>query len=286
MWTMVRLTFREMLNKRILHLGLTLTLLYLAFFGVGLYFMSKDMLQAPELSRQAAAAVLLTAGLFVSGLLVSGITIFSAVGAISSEIDNGIMQAVAAKPLDRSDIFLGKYIGLGLALIAYSLMIFLATTLLVRFFFNFKTGSFIEGMIIFCLQPLVLLAIAMWGSSFMSTLGNGITTFILYSLSVVGGLVEQIGAEMAAFSQVAGEQVVSSTMNIIGIITSLIIPTDSMYRLVNFKLIYESTVPVQVLSFNPFSTMTPPSVWMLVYTGAYILLFTWWGARIFSQRDL
>lgn len=275
MLTMVRLTFCEILNKRILLLGLVLTAIYLGIFGAGLYYIGKDMRLAPEIARLGSAAALLCAGLYVSGLMVSGLTIFSSVGAISSEIENGVMLATASKPLRRRDIFLGKLIGFGLVLVLYSLFVFLATNLLVRLLLGLKSGNLGMSLGLFCLQPLLLLAITMWGSSFFSTLGNGITMFMLYSTAVVGGMVEQIGGQMG-----------SSSLTTIGVITSLLMPVDSMYRLANFVLLYESQVPTEVLTFNPFSTQTPASVWMVVYAIAYFLFFAWLGTRVFSRRDI
>lgn len=287
MWTIVRLTFREMLNKKILYLGLIMTLIYLGFFGFGMYSMADGMKEAPSISRLGAAAAVMAAGIYVSGLLVSAVTIFSSVGSISSEIENGILQAVVAKPLRRSDVFLGKFFGLGLTTIGYSLLIFLATTLIVRHFFNLQSSSYFTALLLFCLEPLILLVITMWGSTFMTTLGNGVTVFILYCLSVVGGMVEQIGGQLANVNaMVGGSPIDGSSLLTFGILSSLIMPTDSMYRLVNFTLLYKSSVPVEALNFNPFSTMSPPSIWAVVYTALYLLVFLYLGVRAFNRRDI
>lgn len=288
MFTIARLTFREMLNKKILLLGLVLTVLYLGLFGVGLHYVEQDLREAVELIRMTLAAQFLTIGLFVSGIMVSAITIFSAVGSISSEIENGIMFATAAKPLSRSQIFLGKYLGLSMALVGYSLLIFVATNLIVKYIFHFSSGDFLAGMALFSLQPLVLLAVTMWGSTFLSTLGNGIAMFMLYSVAVIGGMVEQLGVQMSNLSATvaAGGPVAASSLTTIGIVTSLLLPVDSLYRLVNYVLLYGSSVPIQVTNFNPFSTTTPPSLWMLVYTGVYVLFFIGFGIFKFSRRDI
>ncbi|MGE5422135.1 MAG: ABC transporter permease [Ignavibacteriales bacterium] len=287
MGTIVRLTFREMLNKKILYLGLLMTVVYLGFFGLAMYSMRDGMNGAPPLTMLGAAATVMAMGLFVSGMLVSGITIFSAVGSISAEIENGIIQAIAAKPLSRSAIFLGKFIGLGITVVGYSLLIFLATTGIVRYFFDLDMASYPQGLVLFCLQPLVLLAVTMWGSTFMTTLGNGITMFVFYSLSVVGGMVEQIGVQLSSVGgMIGGSPIDASSLSTIGILSSLLLPTDSMYRLVNFTLLYKSSVPVEALNFNPFSTITPPSVWMMVYSGIYLLAFLYFGIRTFTHRDI
>ncbi len=283
MFTIARLTSRDMLNKKVLPVGIILTLLYLGLFGVGLYFAEKDLRNAVELIRMTTATQFLTTGLFISGVIVSAITILSSVGSISSEIGNNIMLVIATKPLSRAEIFLGKYLGMGLILVCYSIFLFVATNLIVKHAFRFSSDSFLVSMVLFSLQPLVLLAIAMWGSTFLSTLRNGITISFLYSMAVIGGIVEQLGAQM---SYLAATVNIASSLTTLGIVTSLLMPIDSLYRLVNFVLLSGSSVPIEVMKLSPFCTTTPASQWMLFYTAAYMLSFMGLGILKFYHRDI
>ncbi|MGB9904016.1 MAG: hypothetical protein ACPLQO_05005, partial [Desulfotomaculales bacterium] len=72
---------------------------------------------------------------------------------------------------------------------------------------------------LFVLEPLVLLAVARLGSVVFSTLGNGVLAFALYALAVVGGMTEQIGALVENPAAVNA-----------GIVASLILPADAVYR--------------------------------------------------------
>ncbi|MGI6515016.1 MAG: hypothetical protein ACOX3D_11790 [Syntrophomonadales bacterium] len=288
MITIARLTFREMLNKRILLLGLVLTVVYLSILWLGLHYVGKDIPETAELVRLSLAGELLTAGLFVSGMLVSLVTVFSSAGAISADIENGIMPATAAKPISRTQIFLGKYAGLGLALVVYSLFVFIATNMIVWRVFHFYSDGFFSAMVLFALQPLVLLAVSLWGSTFLSTLGNGVFMFMLYSVAVIGGMLEYVGVQMSSMALTAGASgtAAASSLTMIGILTSLLLPVDSLYRLVNYLLLQGSPVPAQLMRFTPFLTITPPSMEMLAYTAGYILLFIGLGIYKLSSRDL
>jgi ABC-type transport system involved in multi-copper enzyme maturation permease subunit len=288
MITIARLTFREMLNKKILLLGLVLTVVYLSILWLGLHYVGKDIPETAELVRLSLAGELLTAGLFVSGMLVSLVTVFSSAGAISADIENGIMPATAAKPISRTQIFLGKYAGLGLALVVYSLFVFIATNMIVWRVFHFYSDGFFSAMVLFALQPLVLLAVSLWGSTFLSTLGNGVFMFMLYSVAVIGGMLEYVGVQMSSMALTAGASgtAAASSLTMIGILTSLLLPVDSLYRLVNYLLLQGSPVPAQLMRFTPFLTITPPSMEMLAYTAGYILLFIGLGIYKLSSRDL
>jgi len=276
-----------MLNKKILQLGLILTVLYLGVLGLGLYYIGKDIPANAEVVRMTLAGELLTAGLFVSGMLVALVTVFSSAGAISSDIESGIMLAIAAKPISRTQVFLGKYAGLGLALVVYSLLVFVATNMIVWRIFHFHSDGFFGAMVLFALQPLVLLAVSLWGSTFLSTLGNGVFMFMLYGVAVIGGMVEYVGVQMSSMAlNAASATGAASSLTMIGILTSLLLPVDSMYRLVNYLLLQGGPVPEQLIRFTPFLTITPPSLEMLVYTAGYTLLFIGFGIYKFSRRDL
>ncbi len=94
------------------------------------------------------------------------------------------------------------------------------------------------------------------------------------SVGVVGGMLEQFG-------YLAKSQVLVN----IGIVSSLIMPVDSVYRKIVYTL---SSVqgPMMALYMGPFGSGAEPSAWMLFYTGLYILGFLLLALRIFSRRDI
>jgi len=288
MITIARLTFRELLNKKVLLVGLVLTVLYLGILGLALHYLGRDIPETAELVRMSLAGELLTAGLFVGGMLISIVTVFASVGAISSDIENGTMLVTAAKPISRAQVFLGKYAGLGLALLVYSLLVFVATNMIVGRILPFHSDGFFAAMVLFALQPLVLLAVSLWGSTFLSTRGNSVFILMLYSVAVIGGMVEHVGVQMSTPALAAGASGTgaASTLTMTGILSSLLMPVDSLYRLVNYLLLQGSPVPAELMRFTPFLTITPPSVEMLIYTAGYILLFIGLGIYKFSRRDI
>lgn len=112
--------------------------------------------------------------------------------------------------------------------------------------------------------------------------------FMLYSVAVIGGMLEYVGVQMSSMALTAGASgtAAASSLTMIGILTSLLLPVDSLYRLVNYLLLQGSPVPAQLMRFTPFLTITPPSMEMLAYTAGYILLFIGLGIYKLSSRDL
>lgn len=130
-------------------------------------------------------------------------------------------------------------------------------------------------LILFALQPLILLALTFWGSTLLPTLANGIAVFMLYAMGILGGMMEQIGYIIHS----------PSLINI-GIVSSLIMPADAIYRKIVFTLLASQGTNFSTLILGPFGAGAEPSFWMLVYTLLYILGFLASAVRIFAKRDL
>src|SRR3990172_11673210 len=158
MLTIAGLTFKEALRKKILVAALILTLLFLALYGTGLHFLNNDMeriekscqvrengseLTTPQrdLMTEGPKRMLLILGIYFSSSIVALLAIFSSVGAVSSEIENGMLHAILAKPIRRRDIILGKYIGYALMLSFYAVLLFGSVLAFNHYFTGIKLGS-------------------------------------------------------------------------------------------------------------------------------------------------
>ena len=277
MLTIFRLTMREVMNKKIFLIAAILSVIFLILFGLMLNLTVKSIQSAPPFSMTKAIVYpqLFTMGLYFACFLVNLFAIFLSVGALSSEIENGIMQAIVPKPVRRSGILLGKYLGYCFTLIAFGLLLFSAIFLLTKAICGYAPDNLIAGAGMFILQPLILMTLTMWGSAWLSTMANGITIIMLYVLATVGGMAETVGGFI-------NNKALLNT----GIITSLLVPTDAAYRKMVSVMVESGNNPLAALSVTPFGTGTPPSglmVWyMFVYIGLFLLLAVW----VFGRRNL
>ncbi len=62
-------------------------------------------------------------GFYFSSMLVAFLAIMSSIGAVSSEIESGVIHGVITKPVKRLEYVLGKYLGLAALLTAYSIFL-------------------------------------------------------------------------------------------------------------------------------------------------------------------
>ncbi|GEA15136.1 MAG: type transport system permease protein [Moorella sp. (in: firmicutes)] len=291
MWLMALFTFREAWRKKVAFIAGALTLAFLILYGTGLHFITRDMVNTANPAATAASyfAMMQTVTLFVLGIylasfLAAGLAVLAAVGSVAGEIENGTLYTLAVRPLSRRDLLLGKFLGLAAMLVTYAALFFLALAGLVYW----QTGLVIPGLVpalgLFILEPLVLLAVTMLGTTRLSTLGNGVLAFALYALAVVGGMIEQIGA------------LVESTAAIYtGVVTSLILPADAVYRRLVATVVDRLPVgngqdiprfinPQSML--GPFGSQSTPSDWMLLYTLVYIVVLLAAAIYSFKRRDI
>lgn len=105
-----------------------------------------------------------------------------------------------------------------------------------------------------------------------STLANGVMVFGLYGIAFLGGWIEQIGSFIE-----------NQTAVNIGIISSLIIPSEALWK----RAAYEMESPlVRALGFSPFSAPTVPSPAMVGYAIVYAILALILAIHQFNRRDL
>ncbi|WP_040669605.1 ABC transporter permease, partial [Nitrolancea hollandica] len=206
---------------------------------------------------------------FLTGIM----TIFAAVGAIASEIDAGTLHAIVPKPLARWEIVIGKYLGYAAMLILYIIVMVAAVVLTSIIIGNYTPPNVVQGALLIILVSLILLSLTMLGSTIFSTMANGIVVFMLYGMAVTGGLVEQIGTLLN-----------NDVMVNIGIVTSIIVPSDSMWRLASY--VVQPRLAINFTGPNPLGTTVPPSAFAVEYAVVYCMILLMSAVLVFRRRDL
>ena len=123
---MLKLTLREAARRKVLWGLVLLTLVFLAFYALGLNFVHGQILRALQLGRAPRLISVndiwnfwLTATLYAANFLIVMMTVLISVDAVAGEISSGTIHAIATKPLRRRDILLGKWLGFAVILGGY-----------------------------------------------------------------------------------------------------------------------------------------------------------------------
>lgn len=288
MWPIMKITYREMLSKRIFTITIMMSLAFLLLFGVATWFAARELgnefggsASDVLLQKNFFATQLLGMGLYFGSIITALLAILSSVGSIASEVESHQIDTWLARALPRHKYVLGKFGGLASMLILYAMLMFLGILGINQWVGGGLLAADVSGQQIlssmgyFVLMPVILICVSLLLSSVTTTVTGGIVLIILYGISFIGGFVEQLGS-------IIGQDALVN----IGIISSLLFPTDSLFRQSTVALFDTADDPLSFASQGLFGTMSPPSNVMLFYTFAYGVVMLGLAVRLFGKRDV
>ena len=286
-----RLTFREAVRRKALLGAIALTLAFLALYawgtGVAVHELNDEQARLGGINRMAreahldlrplAIGELLLAGLFAVSNIGGLLAIFMAASTIAQEVDQGTLQAVLAKPVARWQIVVGKWLGGSAMLAVYTVVTSLATVVIVALRSGYFPDNVPVGLALLTLRTTLLYSLTLAGSAVAPAIATGIAMFIVYVVTNVAGMVEQLGvlAEI-------------ETMVRIGVYASIAVPSDALWKMGAYAVQPPNPLPALGLkmSLGPFGVVDPPSVWMALYAVVYIIATLSIATALFSRRDL
>lgn len=271
-----RLTFREAARRKILLAAFVLGLIYLVIYGVGFYYVNQDVAKSQFspglLELNQIRNFLFMAGMYVVNFLTVAMAVLTSVDTLSGEIASGTIHTLVSKPLQRWQIVVGKWLGFVGMLSLYLLLMAGGTILVVYQISGYTAPNLLRGLSMLWLNSILLLGVSLAGGAILSTLANGVLVFGLFGIAFVGGWIEQIGS----FIQ-------NQTAVNVGIISSLIIPSEALWKRAAFEM--QSPI-VSALGFSPFTASSMPSTVMVIYGMIYAILALLLAIRLFAKRDL
>jgi ABC-type transport system involved in multi-copper enzyme maturation permease subunit len=273
-WVVASITFREAARKKILWTALVVGIGFVIVFGAGLYYQLTDLRTsniAPFLRYQLLSATLMI-GLYTVDLLAVVMTILTSLDTISGEIASGTIHAIATKPVARWQVLIGKWAGFVAMLAVYVGAMFSGTLAAGYWIAGVTLQNPIRGGILVYLECLLVLTATFLVGTWFSTLTNGVIVLGLHGLAFLGGWLEQ----MSGFAQGSG-------LVTLGVVSSLIMPTEAMWRRAAFLM---QPPLAGALQSSPFANVSVPSGAMVGYAGFYLLLMLALAIRHFQRRDL
>lgn len=274
-------TFKELTRKRVFLVTLILTFVFLVLYAVGVRELAGNIAQDRISPAESllTSMVMMVLGLFFSQFLSAFFVLFSTMGIITGEQENGLLLAVAARPLPRWKLYLSKWLGHAVWITVYSTILFVSViwTIHSQAGLPIMAGDLLRGLLIFIWMPLLLLSLTMLGSVYLPMLGNGICSALLYGFALFCGLVEGISTYEGS----------TPALDKFLLLTGLLLPTDSVYK----RALYEALggadwAALAMADMGPFSMPSIPSNAYLLYTVGYAAVLLLLGCRAFSRKDL
>jgi Cu-processing system permease protein len=275
-FVIARLTFREAGRRKILLAALLLGLAYLVIYGLGFYYVNQDVTSSPFppaiLELNQIRNFLFMAGMYVVNFLTVMMAVLTSVDTLAGEIASGTIHTLVSKPVRRWEIVFGKWLGFTGMLTLYLLLMAGGTIGLVYFISGYVAPNVLRGLGLLWMNAVLLLGVSLAGGAMLSTLANGVLVFGMFGIAFVGGWIEQIGS----FIQ-------NQTAINVGIISSLLIPSEALWKRAAFEM--QSPI-VSALGFSPFTSASMPSTLMVIYGILYAMMALLLAILLFNRRDL
>lgn len=281
------LSLREAVRKRLVAVLLVLSALFIGFYLYGIFRMDASLdARAAEAGLNGRSAngsgnlpVMYAAmlGMYLVYFLASLMSVLSTVGAISGDIENGVMQSVIARPIRRSELVLGRWLGFLTVNVTYVAL--LSATLLggVYAITGYLPPAPGAAVLLIALAVALLTALTVLGSTLFTTLAGGIGVFVLYGLGSAGGILSAIGQISA-----------NPTLTTLGRAANIAMPTNALWLGASYHLQPDLLLEIARRSqgANPFFGSDPMNPGLLTWAAVLTLVAVGGAAWRLSRRDL
>ena len=189
------LSARETLRSRSMVVAVVLNLIYLGLLALtAVSLQGAGLEEAFELApRDAVSRITLSVGIAGASMLALFLGLFSSVGAIANEIERGTILAVAARPVSRWEIVLGKFLGNGVLAVAYLVVQGLAIGVVLAALTGIFVTDLLVTLALLSLNVLIVVAVALLGSTRMSMVANAVVVIVSFFALTNTGILYVIG---------------------------------------------------------------------------------------------
>lgn len=191
-WTIATNVFWEVIRDRVLYL-----------IGLFALLMAAAVRLIPELAAQTERQIILDVGLAGIATLTLVVTVFISTGLVNKELEKRTVYILVAKPLSRTELIIGKHIGLSAVLavlVAAMTVIYFAILSFSKI--SYPLGSIAITSLFLFFQFSLLTAVGITFGVFTSSLLATLLTFGVYlmgnlsrDLVSLGKLTENVGIE-------------------------------------------------------------------------------------------
>jgi ABC-type transport system involved in multi-copper enzyme maturation permease subunit len=280
--TVAALTLQEASRRRVLRALAALTIALLTLSAWGFSKLAGIEVEGSALTsgeERLVASQVLNLVMFGISLIAALGTAFLAGPTLAGEIESGAALSILARPIRRSAVLVGKWLGLVAFGSGFVAVAGLAQFLVVRTTVGYWPPQPIEGLALLAAQTAVLLTLGLLLATLISPMASGVVAVGLFGATWIAGVVGGIGE---AFDNDGVAKV--------GTVSRMVLPTDGLWR----GAMHALQDPIAVAQFGgpaveggfPFLSKAPLTATYLTWTGVWVALLLGLAAATFLRRDL
>ncbi|WP_159884027.1 ABC transporter permease [Paenibacillus puerhi] len=292
MKTIILMTWRELLRKKVVLVTALMTVLFCLIFAYIGNAVSIE-LRRPGLDKEGISfllesygrgSMILSLGFFFGSFVVAFLSIFSSFSVISGEAEQAVLLSVLPRPLPRTHWYAGRWLGFVSFGIAYAALLFMAILMITSLFAAIPRSpeAILISFLLFAAVVPLLVSVSMLGSCLFSAIGNGVVLTMLYGAGWLGGMIDKVAGTLGI-----ADRSIEPLLRIAGLI-SLLMPADSLQKrmLTELLSLQNKDVLVNVQRWmGLFNVGEVPTNAFLGYAFGYTVCAFALGMWLFRRKD-
>ncbi|MGK5684421.1 ABC transporter permease subunit [Actinoplanes sp. URMC 104] len=277
MLTVAGLTLREAARRRVLRSLAVLTLVLLSLSAWGFARIDAEFGGLTTGESRFAAALVLNLVMFGLSLIAALGTAFLAGPTVAGEAESGIALAVLARPVRRTQVLLGKWLGLVAFGSGFVAVAGAAQLVIVKVTTGYWPPAPVSGLALLAGQAVALLTLGLLLSTVISPMASGIVAVGLFGATWIAGVVGGLGKALG-----------NASVERIGTVSQMLLPTDGLWRgaMRSFQDPSLLSQFSEAFEGHPFLSAAPLTLsyilWAVLWTALILALAT----LAFQRRDL
>ena len=278
--TIAALTLREAFRRRVVLALTVLTVVLLLLSGWGFSRVAAESGGSTLTSGEArlTASIMLNLVMFGFSLIAALGTAFLAGPTLSGETESGIALAVLARPIRRSAVLLGKWLGLVGFGSGFVVIAGLAQCIVVRLTVDYWPPQPAAALAFLAAQTIVLLTLALLLSTAVSPMASGVVAVGLFGATWIAGVVGAIGGSLG-----------NAAVARVGTVSRMLLPTDGLWRGA-MRAFQDPSALVEMGGSDaeafPFLSAAPLTATYLLWAAVWVAMIWALAAASFVRKDL
>jgi ABC-2 type transport system permease protein len=279
-WTIAGYGLREALRRKVFLVVCLLTIAFLVLYWIGTRyaFHHVNNVVPPEGidARTFAGAFLFGMAMFGTLFLGVVLAIFLTLGVVSGDAERALLQPLVVRPVGRSTLLVARFLGAAAVCAPYVLILYFAGMLVTGLEGSWWPDRIVMPGLELAGGVLIVAALSLLGSVFLSSIANGIAVFMIFGAGLVAGLLGNIGHVLNSHGLVHAAK-----------IAAWAIPFEALYQDA-LRAITERTSGLTgfLLRLGPFGGAEQGGVALRLWSVAYLLLIGAAAIVGFLRRDL
>jgi ABC-2 type transport system permease protein len=271
---------REAIRRKVFAVVCILTVGFLALYwaGVRYTFNHVDQILPPAGIDAAEFAGAFLFGMAMFGTLFLGVVlaIFLTLGVVRGDAERGLLQPLVVRPVGRSTLLVARFLGAAAVCVPYVLGVYFAAMLLTRMEGSWAPDRVVVPGLELAAGVLVVAALSLLGSVFLSSIANGIAVFMIFGAGLVAGLLGNIGHVLN-----------SDGLKHAAKIAAWAVPFEALYQDA-LRAITENTSGITgfLLRLGPFGGAEAGGTALRLWAIAFLLIVGAVALLAFARRDL